>query len=66
MKLELGKFYRYIQRNGQYREGQYECIKIYRNKARLRQEGCLTIIDVPCSIVFIKPTSQIFVNYKNN
>lgn len=64
MKVELGKFYRYRQRNGQYREGQYECVKLYRNKASLRQDR-LTIVNVPCSLINIKPTSQVFINYRN-
>jgi hypothetical protein len=64
MKVELGKSYRYKDRRGFYTEGQWKCTRIYRNMANLSQDS-LTIIDVPCSLIFIKPTSQVFINYRN-
>jgi len=63
MKVKVGNFYRLHNRKGKDRGGQWECIKVERNKAQLKQESML-VVNVPCSLVFIKPTSQVFLNYK--
>ena len=59
MKVKVGNFYRLYNRKGKDRGGQWECVKVERNKAQLKQESML-IIGVPCSLIFIKPTSQVF------
>ena len=64
MKVKVGNFYKLITRKGKDRGGQWECVKIERNKAQLKQESLL-IVNIPCSLVFIRPTSQVFINYKH-
>ena len=64
MKMKVGNFYKLITRKGVDRGGQWECVKIERNKAQLKQESLL-VVDIPCSLVFIRPTSQVFINYKH-
>lgn len=64
MKLKVGNFYKLLATSGLDRGGQWECVKIERNKAQLKQESIL-IVNIPCSLVFIRPTSQVFINYKH-
>ena len=64
MKLKVGNFYKLLAASGLDRGGQWECIKIERNKAYLKQES-LVVVNIPCSLVFIRPTSQVFINYKH-
>ena len=64
MKLKVGKFYKLLATSGLARGGHWECIKIERNKAYLKQES-LVVVNIPCSLVFIRPTSQVFINYKH-
>ncbi len=64
MKLKVGNFYRLLYTSGLDRGGQWECVKIERNKAHLKQESLL-VVSIPCSLVFIRPTSQVFINYKH-
>ena len=64
MKLKVGNFYKLLDTSGLDRGGQWECVKIERNKAQLEQESLL-VVSIPCSLVFIRPTSQVFINYKH-
>ena len=64
MKVKVGNFYKVTTHKGVDRGGQWECVKIERNKAQLKQESLL-IVNIPCSLVFIRPTSQVFINYKH-
>ena len=64
MKVKVGNFYKVTTRKGVDRGGHWECIKIERNKAQLKQESIL-VVNMPCSLVFIRPTSQVFINYKH-
>ena len=64
MKMKVGNFYKLLTTSGLDRGGQWECVKIERNKAHLKQESLL-VVSIPCSLVFIRPTSQVFINYKH-
>ena len=62
MKLEIGKYYKYIDRKGEDR-GVFKCVKINRNKVSLKQD-CLLINCIPSSLVNIRKVSQVFKDYK--
>ena len=64
MNKKVGNFYKLLATSGLDRGGQWECVKIERNKAHLKQESLL-VVSIPCSLVFIRPTSQVFINYKH-
>lgn len=62
MKLEVGKYYNYIDRKKENR-GVFKCISIERGKASIKQD-CLLIKGVPASLVNLRNVSQVFKDYK--
>ena len=62
MKLEVGKYYKYLDEKSRDR-GVFECVKINRKKASIKQD-CLLITNVPASIIYLKNVSQVFKDNK--
>ena len=62
MKLEVGKYYKYIDRRGEDR-GVFKCVKLEKGKASIKQ-NCLLIYGVPSSLVILRKVSQVFKDYK--
>lgn len=62
MKLEIGKYYKYIDRRKENR-GVFKCVKLEKGKASIKQD-CLLINEVPTSLVNLRKVSQVFKDYK--